>query len=265
MKNVKTSLIFVGMGLSGFKTCSIETLEILDKTDLIFIEKYTNFIPEELPSIFKGIGSKLTYLHRSDLEENDEAFLNSLIGKNVALLVPGDPFIATTHNSLRLLAKKKGINCRIIHNTSIISAAVSASGLSSYRFGRTVTCPFPWNKSIFPYEILKNNQKINAHTLVLLDIEERKNQFLYVNEAIDCFSDLEAEKMESVFLDTTLVIGLARIGYEDNFIAAGSSKNLKKLPWHEYGPPQSLIVCANDLHFTETEVLKTLWNFEISN
>jgi diphthine synthase len=265
VKNVKTRLFFIGMGLSGFKTCSLETLELLSKVDQIFIEKYTNFIPEEIPSIFNDFRSKFTYLQRSDLEENDEEFINSIIGKTVVLLIPGDPFIATTHHSLRLLAMKKGIHCKIIHNTSIISAAVSASGLSSYRFGRTVTCPFPWNKSDFPYDVVKSNQKINAHTLVLLDIEERKNQFLRVDEAIDYFFELEAKKMEFVFLDTTLVIGMARIGYEDNFIAAGSSKNLRDLPWHEYGPPQSLIICANDLHFAETEALETLWKVEILN
>jgi len=265
LTDIETSLVFIGMGLSGLKTCSIETLEILNKTDNIFIEKYTNFISGQVPSAFKEIESKFTHLSRSDLEENDEEFLESITGKTVALLVPGDPFIATTHNSLRLLATKKGINCKIVHNTSIISAASSISGLLSYRFGRTVTCPFPWNKSEFPYEIVRSNKKINAHTLVLLDINERKNQFLCVDKAIDYFLDLEAKKLESVFLDSTLVVGLARIGYEDNYIAAGSSKSMKKLPWHEYGPPQTLIICADDLHFAETEALETLWNVEISS
>ena len=36
------------MGLSGLKTCSFETLDLLKEADIIFIEKYTNFVLDEI-------------------------------------------------------------------------------------------------------------------------------------------------------------------------------------------------------------------------
>ena len=78
-------------------------------------------------------------------------------GKAV-FLVPGDPFIATTHVTLRIDAEKQGIKTRIVHGTSIISAIVSLSGLHNYKFGKTVTIPFPENFSETPYNVIAQNK-----------------------------------------------------------------------------------------------------------
>jgi diphthine synthase len=258
-KNTETELIFIGMGLLGFKSCSLEAIDLLGKVENVFIETYTNYILDEIPPLLKEVEQKITVVNRSNLEENDQKFLDSIIGKIVAILIPGDPFIATTHTSLRLAAIKRGFRCRVIHNTSIVSAAASISGLSSYRFGRTVTCPFPSNVSAFPYKIIKWNKKIEAHTLVLLDLEQTTRKFLTVDEAISILLDLEDKKRETVFQKASLVIGLAKIGYKEQFIIAGDAESVKAYPWQKIGPPQALIVCAESLHFTEKEALETLW------
>ncbi len=265
MREAETELFFVGMGLSGLKSCSLETLNILKKVDAIYIEKYTNFIPEEIPPSLKQGKLEFNVVNRKDLEENDQSFLENMKGKSAAILIPGDPFVATTHNSLRLAAIQRGFKCRIIHNTSIISAAASVSGLSTYRFGRTVTCPFPHNLSEFPYEIIKLNKQIGAHTLVLLDIELSTGEFLSVNEAISILLGLEEKKQETVFTNTSLVFGLAQIGTENEVIFAGVAEEVRTYAWRDIGPPQALIVCSESLHFTEEEALKTLWKVDLSN
>ncbi len=81
------------------------------------------------------------------------------VGKAV-FLVPGDPFIATTHVTLRIDAEKQGIKTRIVHGTSIMSAIVSLSGLHNYKFGKTVTVPFPENFSETPYNVIAQNKKV---------------------------------------------------------------------------------------------------------
>ncbi|MHA2244095.1 MAG: diphthine synthase [Candidatus Hodarchaeales archaeon] len=263
MRKYETELFFIGMGLSG-KGCSLETLDILKRIDEVFIEKYTNFIPEEIPLLFKKIKSEITIVSRKDLEENDDLFLEKIKGKSAAILIPGDPFIATTHNSLRLAAIQRGYKCRIIHNTSIISAAASVSGLSTYRFGRTVTCPFPNNASEFPYEIIKLNKQIKAHTLVLLDIKLSTGEFLAVNEAISILLELEEKKQETVFTNTSLVVGLAQIGTENEVISAGFAEEIMTFAWRDIGPPQAMIVCSETLQFTEEEALQTLWKVDFS-
>ena len=248
------------MGLSGLKSCSLQALKILKIADIIFVETYTNFISEGKPEFWNEIKQKLEPLSRKDLEENDYLFLEKIEGKIIALLIPGDPFIATTHNSIRVAATKKGYKCKLIHNSSIISAASSISGLSSYSFGRTVTCPFRNNKSEFPYRIIQQNKSINAHTLVLLDINLVDDEFLSVDEAISILSDLEMEIHENVFKKSSIVIGLAKIGYNDEFISAGSmDKVTNSFNWRKIGPPQALIVCADTFHFAEKEALSVLW------
>jgi diphthine synthase len=62
---------------------------------------------------------------------------------NYAFLVVGDAFCATTHSDLYLRAAKLGIEVKVIHNASIISA-VGCTGLQVYRFGETVSVPL-WN------------------------------------------------------------------------------------------------------------------------
>ena len=94
------------------------------------------------------VAEKCRLLERRNLEdEGGKAILQAAkIGKTV-FLVPGDPFIATTHVTLRIDAEKQGIHTRIVHGTSIMSAIVSLSGLHNYKFGKTVTVPFPENLS----------------------------------------------------------------------------------------------------------------------
>ncbi|MFX1284430.1 MAG: diphthine synthase [Promethearchaeota archaeon] len=265
MRKAETVLFFIGMGLSGLKSCTLETLDVLKRIDEVFIENYTNFIPEEIPPLLEQIKSKMTILSRRDLEDDDQLFLKRIEGKSIAILIPGDPFIATTHNSLRIAAIQRGFKCRIIHNSSIITAAASVSGLSAYRFGRTVTCPFPHNPSEFPYEVINLNKQIGAHTLVLLDIDLSTGEFLTVNEAIFILLKLEDKRKEAIFTKTDLVIGLARIGTEKEVVSAGAADEVATLDWRRIGPPQALIVCAESLHFAEEETVNTLWKGPLSN
>ena len=152
----------------------------------------------------------------------------------------------------------------IINNTSIISTAASVSGLSSYRFGRTVTCPFPENASEFPYEIIQKNKSIDAHTLVLLDIDLPLSRFLAVDEAINVLQALEKEKSKGIFTTSSVIIGLARIGYDDEYISGGVPSKVKNAyNWNDIGPPQALIVCSDVLHFSEEEALSVLWGVSL--
>lgn len=251
------------MGLTGLKSCNLSSLETLNRADNVFIDSYTNYILDEIPSELGELAKKITILERRDMEEEDQKLLDKIHGRKAAFLVPGDPFIATTHNSLRLAAVKRGYRCRIINNTSIISAAVSVSGLSSYRFGRTVTCPFPENASEFPYKIIEKNKSIDAHTLILLDIDISENRFLAVDEAIQILLDLgekSSKKSEGGFSESSLVLGLAQLGYDEEFIAGGNPSDvITAFNWKDIGPPQALIVCSNTLEFFEEEALSVLW------
>ena len=93
--------------------------------------------------------------------------------RDVAVLISGDPLIATTHKILFIEARKLGIRVEIVHAASIASAAIGESGLDFYRFGKVCTHT-KWHEHYTPvsfYETIRTNMQNNEHSLVLLDYD----------------------------------------------------------------------------------------------
>ncbi len=179
-------LVFVGLGLNDEKGITVNGLEETKTADIVFMETYTSRMPGFSMEHFEvQCGKKIHLLTRRDLEEeNGKLILQAAKEGKAVFLVPGDPFIATTHVTLRIDAQKQGILTRIVHGISIMSAIVSLSGLHNYKFGKTVTVPFPDNFSETPYNVIAQNKKLGLHTLCLLDLRETENRYLTINEAI---------------------------------------------------------------------------------
>lgn len=94
---------------------------------------------------------------------------------DVAFLVVGDPFGATTHTDLVLRAKQKNIQVQVVHNASIMNA-VGCCGLQLYSFGETISIPF-WTEEWKPdsyYDRIIDNYQRGLHTLCLLDIKVKE-------------------------------------------------------------------------------------------
>ena len=156
------------------------------------------------------------------LENDSKQFLINQKDTRSALLISGDPFIATTHYMLFLEAISLKLNVEIYNNLSIISLAPSLSGLSAYKFGKTVTLPFQKRiESDTPYLIIQANTSIKAHTLVLLDIDVVNNDFVSVSEAINRLIQLESKYNNKVITDDTIIIGLSNLGNPNTRIHAG--------------------------------------------
>lgn len=249
----------MGYGLTGQSGLTLKSVNVLKSVDKIFFENYTNYIDEltitELTTIFN---KEIITVPRKTLEEDSSQFIKSIIGFNVALLISGDPFIATTHYSIVLEALQKKIDVQIINNVSIYNVIPSITGLSAYKFGRTCSITFPENYSLVPYNVLKENLRIKAHTLMLLDINVTQNEFLDINSAINQLRRMEEEEGEKIITDKTLVIGIAHIGSKKSQIFSDTLKNIEKRDWNVIGPPQALII-PGKLHFMEEEILSSLW------
>jgi len=173
------------------------------------------------------------------------------MGKTV-FLVPGDPFIATTHITLRIEAKKQRIKTRIVHGISIISAIISLSGLHNYKFGKTVTVPFPENFSETPYNVIAQNKSTQLHTLCLLDLKATSNEYLSINQAIKMLLEIEQRKKMNIITPDTVAVGIARAGNISPKLKADYVQNLSDFDFGE--PPFSLII-PGELHFMEIEAL----------
>ncbi len=252
------SLSFIGLGLEDEYGLSLSNFGRTKKADKIYIELYTNPMPNlSIKRIEKLLGKPVLELSRKDLEENaDETILKDAQIYDVALLVPGDPMIATTHIALRLQAHTKGLRTEVMHGVSIYSAAPAAAGLQNYKFGKTVTIPFSSNiyNPETPYDIIKENTLRRAHTLVLLDFDAEKDCYIRIREGLQYLIEIEERRKEKIVSKERIAVGLAGVGSPKVKVRADTVENLLKT---EFEPiPQSLIF-VGELHFIEAEALRT--------
>ncbi|MBS7643690.1 diphthine synthase [Candidatus Bathyarchaeota archaeon] len=252
-------LIFIGLGLHDEQGISIRGLNEVQRVDQIYIELYSSAMPNlSIESLERMLKRKVIQLKRTDLEENaHEVILKPAKNHRVALLVPGDPLVATTHLNLRVSAEKIGIKTRVIHGASIASAAPGLAGLQNYKFGRSVTIPFPEasHLSETPYDVIRENQRLGLHTLIFLDIRAEENRYMVLRDACEILLAIEKKRKEGVFTENTVAIGVARAGSDNPIVRAGYIRELVKFNFG--GPPHTLIV-PGKLHFMEAEALVTL-------
>jgi len=247
-------LIFVGLGLNDEYGITLKGIEETKTAHTVFMETYTSHMPNfNLQHLEELCNKKIHLITRQTLEEeNGKRILQAAETGKTILLVPGDPFIATTHITLRIDAEKNGIPTRIIHGISIMSAIVSLSGLHNYKFGKTVTVPFPETPAETPYNVINQNKKLGLHTLCLLDLKEPENRYLTINQAIKTLQDIEEQKQQKIITQDTVAIGVARAGSNQPTLKAGFIKDL--LTFNFGLPPYSLIF-PGDMHFMEVDAL----------
>jgi len=252
-------LVFVGLGLYNEKDISLRGLEEIKSASRVFIESYTSLMPNlSIKGLEKLCGKRLETVSRCELEdESGEKILKAAMTGKAVLLVPGDPLIATTHVALRIQAEKMGIKTRIVHGASIISAAIGLSGLHNYKFGKSVTIPFPEGNYLpeTPYHVIWQNKQLGLHTLCLLDIKAEKKMFMTIKQAIEVLQKLEEKIGKKLISNETLAVGIARAGSENSIVKAGT---LKELESYDFGGPPHTLIFPGKLHFMEAEAMKVL-------
>ncbi len=245
------TLYIVGIGLNDEKDISIKGFEAVKKCSKIFLEIYTSVLQCDISKIEKLYGKKIILANRDLVEKDSDKILESAKKEDVAFLVIGDALSATTHIDLMLRAKEKKIDVKIIHNASIMNA-VAITGLQLYKFGKTTSIPF--HNAETPYNAIKENKSINAHTLCLLDLDPINKRFLTIKEAIEKLIEIEKERKENVFTKDTLCVGCARLGSEDFVVKYGSAS---KLLTENFGNPPYCLIIPSKMHFMEEESLNS--------
>jgi len=252
-------LVFIGLGLCDEKDISLRGVEEIKEADAVFAELYTSLMPGlSVQKLEKLVGKMVSIVSRRVLEEEEGGLIlqQAKKGKTV-LLVPGDPLIATTHVDLRIRAEGQGIKTRIIHGASIISAVIGLSGLQNYKYGRSVTIPFPENGFISetPYRVIGGNRKMGLHTLCFLDIRADEKRYMTVKDGLETLLTMEKRKRNQIITKETLVVGIARAGSKTPIVKAGYVENVLN---YDFGAPPHILVFPGKLHFMEAEALITL-------
>lgn len=249
------TLHLIGLGLSDEKDITLKGLETIQKCDKIYLENYTSLLQCSLTDLEKLYQKKIILADREKTEQQFAEILKEAKTKDIAFLVVGDPFSATTHAELFKEAREKKIPVKVIHNASILTA-VGISGLQLYKFGKTTSIPFldNYNRLETPYNILRENQYLDMHTLFLLDLKPEEQKFMTVNQALDLLETIEKRKKEKVIRKGMMVIGCARLGSDNYLIKSGAIEKIKKMDFGN--PPHCLIIPSKKLHFAEEEMIR---------
>jgi len=231
-------LYLIGLGLNE-RGISKEGLLALKKCSKVYLENYTIDFPYDTNELH--LDKEITPLGRSEVESNK--LIKEAKSKKIALLVYGCPLFATTHMTLVKDAEKAGVRVEVIYAASIFDG-IAETGLQLYKFGKITSMP-AWTKNYHPesfIDIIKENQSIKAHSLILLDIG------MSFKKAIE---QLEiASKNKEILLDKIIVC--SNIGNERSKIRYDTIEELKK---QRFELPICFII-PEELHFLEKEVLE---------
>ncbi len=261
-------LVLAGLGTS-LDYASIRLLDEVSTADIVLIEAYTSvavdYTYERLRRIVLG---EIRYVSRRDLEEDYEWIIEMARNRKVVILVAGDPLTATTHVSLLVEAKKKGVDVDVVLGVSGVYASITQSYLQVYRFGRIVTLTYP-EKEYIPYttvEVIRSNLERNLHTLVLLDIRFDEGRAMRINEAVEILLKVEEEYCKAnnceQVLDKVIGVGIARAATPDTLVKADILPRLKDYSYPP--PPHSLIIVARP-HPMELEALIDLAGLSVES
>ncbi|XP_055527620.1 diphthine methyl ester synthase [Wyeomyia smithii] len=264
----------IGLGLGDPKDITVKGLEILQRCQRVYLESYTSILTCGQEKLEEFYGRKLILADRELVEQGADVILFNAGEEDVAFLVVGDPFGATTHTDLLLRAKEMKIPSMVVHNASIMNA-IGCCGLQLYHFGETVSIPYwtdDWRPDSF-YDKIEANVKHGLHTLCLLDIrvkeptlesltkkvrEYQPPRFMSCSEAsgqlLWLIRDRRKNELTLNLSEQTVVVGLARVGHETQQIKACTLKELKHSDMG--GPLHSLIIPAPQMHPMETEYLQ---------
>ena len=238
-------LALVGLGINFDPT--LNGIKTAKECDEVFLEKYTSPIPTDIQKELKKLIKKdIRVIDREEVEGN--FIVEKAENKKICLFIMGDPLVATTHISLLAECRKRNIETKIVHNSSILTA-VARTGLQAYKFGRTVTIA-KWSanyKPTSPLLFIEKNLSIGLHTLVLLDVQPEP---MDAKEGIEQLFEMEKVEKKKIIKD---VVVLSRLGFGDEKITYGRAEKLLKKDLGK--PPFSLIVPAG-LHPAEEEYLK---------
>ncbi|RKF54305.1 Diphthine methyl ester synthase [Erysiphe neolycopersici] len=269
-------LFIIGLGLSDENDITVKGLEIVKRASRVYLEAYTSILLVGIDVLEEFYGRNVIIADREMVESSSDDILQDAQTHDIAFLVVGDPFGATTHSDLVLRARAKNIPTTIIPNASIMSA-IGATGLQLYNFGQTVSMVFfteTWKPTSF-YHRIRENRSIGLHTLLLLDIKVKEAspenlargrrvyeppRYMTVSQCAQQMIDTEKIMSENgeggVYSKESLAVGAARVGGATEKFLCGTLEQLCSSDDILGKPLHSLVLLGQRTHELEYEYLK---------
>ncbi|SCU98790.1 LADA_0H15368g1_1 [Lachancea dasiensis] len=263
-------LYLIGLGLSYTSDITVRGLESIKKCSRVYLEHYTSILmAASLEELEEYYGKKVYLADREMVESGCEEILRDADKEDVAFLVVGDPFGATTHTDLVLRAKKQAIEVEVIHNASVMNA-VGSCGLQLYNFGQTVSMVFftdSWRPDSW-YNKIWENRKIGLHTLVLLDIKVKEQsienmargrliyeppRYMSISQCCEQLLEIEELRGTKAYTPNTPAVAISRLGAPTQSFKSGTIEELSRSDCGE--PLHSLVILGRQCHDLELEYL----------
>ncbi|KAJ7358782.1 diphthine synthase [Desmophyllum pertusum] len=219
-------LYLVGLGLGDAKDITVKGLEIVKKADYVFLEAYTSILCVGKEVLEEFYGCKIQLADRETVEQNSDLLLEHAKDKDVAFLVVGDPFGATTHTDIVLRAHQLNIPYQKtgLHTLCLLDIKVKEQSVENLMRGRKVFEP-------------PRYMSVNEAVSQLLEVVSNR--------------DLKGEP--PAYTDASIAVGLAQVGAANQQIVCGSMKELLS---HDLGKPLHSLVIPGHLHFIEKDMLR---------
>ncbi|OBT66175.1 hypothetical protein VE03_05093 [Pseudogymnoascus sp. 23342-1-I1] len=261
-------LYLIGLGLSDETDITVKGLEIVRKAARVYLENYTAILLVETKVLEEYYGRPVIVADREMVESDSDSILKGAETEDVAFLVVGDPYGATTHTDLTIRARELSIPTTCIPNASIMSA-IGAAGLQLYNYGQTVSMVFftdSWKPTSF-YDRVMENRTIGLHTLVLLDIKVKEQslenmargrliyeppRYMTVGQCAEQMLESEEIRGEGAYGPESLAVGAARVGAKGETFVSGTLKELAEGADEVLGGPlHSLVLLGRRTHELE--------------
>ncbi|KAG0013773.1 diphthine synthase [Podila clonocystis] len=245
-------LYVIGLGLSDERDITVKGLDAVKSCERIYLEAYTSILMVEKEKLEAFYGKPVTIADREMVESDSDTILDNAQNVNVAFLVVGDPFGATTHTDLVIRAKELNIPL--------------------YNFGQTISMVWfteTWRPDSW-YPRVKENRDIGLHTLVLLDIKVKEQslenmargrliyeppRFMTVNCCVEQMLEIEENRGENAYGPETLAIGCVRLGTPTQLFISGTMAQLLD---EDFGEPlHSLVIIGKRMHVMEAEMVRS--------
>jgi len=263
-------LYLIGLGLSHETDITVRGLETVKKCKRVYLEAYTSILmTASVETLEKFYGKEVIVADRELVESGADTILEGADQDDIAFLVVGDVFGATTHIDLVIRARELNIAVESIHNASVMNA-VGACGLQLYQFGQTVSLVFftdSWKPDSF-YNKVMENRKIGLHTLLLLDIKVKEQsienmargrliyeppRYMDIATAAQQLLEIEEIRGEQAYTPNTPCVAISRLGSPTQKFKAAT---LKQLAEYDSGEPlHSLIMLGRQVHDLELQYL----------
>ena len=268
-------LYLVGLGLSYETDITVRGLEVVRKCKRVYLEAYTSILmAEDKQSLEKFYGREVILADRELVESGSDEILKDADTEDIAFMVVGDPFGATTHSDLIIRARELGIKGEAIHNASVMHG-VGACGLQLYQFGQTVSLVFfteTWKPASF-YDKVLENRRIGLHTLLLLDIKVKEQsienmargrliyeppRYMDIATAAKQMLEIEELKGQKAYTPDSPCVAISRLGLPTQTFKAGT---LAEMAEYDSGEPlHSLVLMGRQVHDLELEYLDEFVN-----